>query len=76
MEKNIRRLFDFLAKFVFNKSETELDYSQQKVRARFASRVPERLKTEDLRQLGTFQKIPDMLPFDGEYPVVQPKAKF
>ena len=26
--------------------------------------------------LGNFEKIPEMLGFDGEYPAVQPKAKF
>ena len=41
--QNIRRLFHFLAKFLFTTSETELDYFHG---------------------------------FDGEYPVVQPKAKF
>ena len=33
-------------------------------------------KTQDLRKLGNFQKIPEKLVFDGEYPAVQPKAKF
>ena len=41
-----------------------------------ASRVAERLKTEDLRKLENFKKIPEMLGFDGEYPAVYPKAKF
>ena len=49
----------------------KLDYYHQKVSARVASRVAERL-----RKLGNFQKIPEMLGFDGEYPVLQPKAKF
>ena len=43
--QNIRRLFHVLAKFVFTKSETELDYYHQKVSARVAARVAERLKT-------------------------------
>ena len=43
--QNIRRLFHFSAKFVFTTSETELDYYHQKVSARVASRVAERLKT-------------------------------
>ena len=54
----------------------ELDYYKQKVSARVASRDAERLKTWDLRKLGNFQKIPEMLGFDSEYPAVQPKAKF
>ena len=33
--QNIRRLFHFLAKFVFTTSETELDYYHQKVSALF-----------------------------------------
>ena len=28
------------------------------------------------RKLGNFNKIPEMLGFDGEYPAVHPKAKF
>ena len=51
----------------------ELDYYHQKVSARVAERVAERLKTLDLRK---FQENPEMLGFDGEYPAVQPKAKF
>ena len=43
--QNIRRLFHFLAKFIFTTSETELDYYHQKVSAQVASRVAERLKT-------------------------------
>ena len=43
---------------------------------RVASRVAERLKTEDLRKLGNFKEIPEMLGFDGEYTNVHPKAKF
>ena len=43
---------------------------------RVASQVVERLKSEDLRKLGDFKKIPEMQGFDGEYPTVQPKAKF
>ena len=33
-------------------------------------------KTEDLRKLGNFKEIPEMLGFDGEYTTVHPKAKF
>ena len=43
--QNIDRLFNFLGKFVFTTSDTELDYYQQKVSARVSSRVAERLKT-------------------------------
>ena len=41
-----------------------------------ASRVAERLNTEDLRKLGNFKNIPEMLGFDGKYPAVYPKVKF
>ena len=37
--------FHFLAEFVITTSETEVDYYQQKVNVRVASRVSERLKT-------------------------------
>ena len=60
----------------FDTSETELDYFHQKVSVRVPSRVVERLKTYDLRKLRNFQKIPEMLGFDGEYQAVQPRAKF
>ena len=74
--QNIWRLFHFSAQFFFTTSETELGYYHQKVNVRVASRVAERLKTYDLRKLGNFKKIPEMLEFDGELPVVHPKAKF
>ena len=54
----------------------EVGYYHQKVNVRVASRVAERLKTWDLRKLGNFKKIPEMLGFDGEFPIVRPKAKF
>ena len=74
--QNIWRLFHFLAQLFFTTSETELDYYHQKESVRVASRVAEQLKTKDLRKLRILQKIPEMLGFDGEYPAVQPKAKF
>ena len=61
----MRRVFDVFAKFFFTTSETELHYFHQKVSARVAS-----------RELGNFQKIPEMFRFHGEYSVNQPKAKF
>ena len=63
--QNTCRLFRFLAQFVFTTSETELDYYQQKVNVRDASQVTEQLRL-DLRKLGNFKKIPEMLGFDGE----------
>ena len=74
--QNIQRLFHFLAQFLFTTSEMELNYYHQKVNVRVAPRVAERLKTWNLRKLGNFKKIPEILGFDGKYPAVQPKAKF
>ena len=34
------------------------------------------LKTLDLRKLGNFKKIFEMLGFDDEYPAGHPKGKF
>ena len=66
--QNICRLFHFLAQFVFTTSETELNY--------YHHRVNVQVETYDLRKLGNFKKIPEMLGFDDEYPAVHPKAKF
>ena len=38
--------------------------------------LPNDLRLKDLMKLGNFKKFFEMLGFDGEYPVVQPKAKF
>ena len=43
--QNICRFFHVLEQFLFTTSETELDYYQQKVDVRAASRVSERRKT-------------------------------
>ena len=43
---------------------------------RVASRVAERLKTYDVRKLGNFKKMSEILGFDGKYPAVQLKANF
>ena len=43
--QNIWRLFHVLAHFLYTTGETELDCYYQKVSARVASRVAERLKT-------------------------------
>ena len=75
LEQNIWRFLHFLAEFFFTTSETELGYYHQKVNVRDVSRVTERLKTSDLRKLGNFKKIHEILGFDGEFPVVHPKAK-
>ena len=54
---------------------SETNSYHQKVNMQVASRVAERLKTCDLRKLGNFKKIPEMLGFDGDYPAAHPKAK-
>ena len=43
---------------------------------RVSSQVAERLKTQFLRKLVFFKKIPEMLGLDCEYPDVNIKAKF
>ena len=50
--KNICILFRILSQFPFTASARELDHYSQKVNIRVASRVAERLKTQDLRKLG------------------------
>ena len=62
---------DICRQFLFTTNETEVDYYHQKVNVRVASRVAERHKTYNLRKLENFKKIPEMLGFDGEYPVAQ-----
>ena len=69
-----RILDKILAQFVFTASETELDYYHQKKNIRVASRVPERLKTYNLRKLGDLKRIPEMLGFDGQYSAAHPKV--
>ena len=73
--QNICIVFHVLVQFFFTKSGTELDHYHQKVNV-VVSRVSERLKTYDLRKLGNFKKIPEMLWFDGEYSAGHLKAKF
>ena len=54
------RDFSFLTQFLFTTSETELHYYHQKVNVRVASRVFERLNTQDPRKWRNFKKISDM----------------
>ena len=61
-----------LVQLFFTTSSTELDHYNQKV----SVEVVERLNTYILKKLRNFQKICEMLGFDGEYSVVQPNAKF
>ena len=45
------RLFHILVQFLFNTSETELNYYHQKVNVRVLSRVTERLPTQEKKRL-------------------------
>ena len=36
----------------------------------------EKKKTQDLKKIGNFKKIPEMFGFDGEYSAVKPKVKY
>ena len=46
-----------LSNFPFNTSETMGDYYLQTCYIRVASRIDERLKTEDIRKLGKIRKL-------------------
>ena len=59
-----------------SKSETERDYYHQKLNVRVASPVMERPKTQDLRKLRNFKKIPEMFETDDEYPAGHLKDVF
>ena len=48
----------------------ELDYYHEKVNVRVVSRVAEQQK------LVNFNKIPEMLGYDAEYPADHPKGNF
>ena len=47
----------------------------QKVNVRVFSPVAKRIKTEDLKTLGNFKEILEMLEFDSKYPANQLKGK-
>ena len=74
-QKNCR-LRQFLAQFLFTKSETKLDYYHQKMKLRVVSQVAKQRKTQNHRKLGNFKKTSEMLGFDSEYPPGHPKTKF
>ena len=67
--------YDFL-QFLFTKSETKLHYYHGKVNVRGASQVSQQHKTQNVRKLGSFQKITGILKYDGEYTAGFPKGKF
>ena len=50
--------------------------SQQEARWLLLAFQAPNSKTYNLRELGNFNKILEMLGLDGEYPVDHPKAKF
>ena len=81
MEKTFVDFFQDVAQFFsqqvldYSQNKAELDYSQYRVNLLVASRLVERLKTEDLRKLRKLKQSPKMLGFDGEYPADCPKDK-
>ena len=70
---NIMRLFDILPNFPFAATETMRDYDLQTCYIRVASRVPERIKTEDLRKLGNIRKVSKLHRMIVQCPVSLPK---
>ena len=67
-----KTLVDFFTFYPsFSSPQVKLDYYYQKVNVRFALQVAEQLK-QNLRKLGHFIKIPEMLGCDGE---CQPSKK-
>ena len=54
----------------------ELHYYQENVNAGVVSEVAEGRRSKDCRKLGKIKKVPKMLEFDGQFPVVYPKVKF
>ena len=74
--RKYKERFSRFAQSFFITSKTEVDYYHQKMDVQVASRVAERLKTYDLKKLGIFKKISEMLGFDGKYSAGLPKDKF
>ena len=74
--QNVFKVFQVLAQFLDTKSETELNYYHQKVIVQVASQVVEQPDTIHFRKLGSFNKIFEMLQFDGDYTTTTPKHKF
>ena len=66
--------FPVLAQFLFNTSETELDYYHQKVNVRVTSRPDERLKIDDFRKIENFKNNPWNARVYIEYPSCNPKG--
>ena len=54
----------------------EIHYYHGKVNVRGASQVSQQPKTQNVRKLGSFQKITGILKYDGEYTAGFPKGKF
>ena len=69
--------FVIFGQFFFTRSDTELDYYQQKVNVQ-ANCLTSCQTTEDLdlRKLGNFKKNSKVLGFDCEYPADHSKGKF
>ena len=60
----------------FNYKSIGLDYYNKKENTWVASYVGERRKIWDLKKVGNFKKIPEMLGIEGEKQTGQPKGKF
>ena len=54
---NILKLYNILVKIRFTTSKTKFDAQYSKLGTRVASRVAERLETQDLRELGDIRKF-------------------
>ena len=76
LDKMFVDFFYVFEQFLFNTSETELNYYHQKVTMWVVWRVAEGFKTKDLRKLGNIKKILDILRVDSEYEACHLKSKF
>ena len=66
------KFYHVLSEPAFAKSETELDYYHQRVNVQVTSQVAESFKTEDIRKLVNFKKIPKKLEIKAKYPADHP----
>ena len=57
---NVLELYNILVQIRFTTSKRKLDIQYSKLGIRVASRVAERLKTQDLRKLGNIRKISNL----------------
>ena len=74
--QNVCRLFHILTQFPLTKGKAELDYYHQKVNIRVASRVTERLKTQDLGNQEISRKLLKCLELKASTQVAILKENF